>query len=308
MTVRSEQIPTWYEGSPIRHVGWRSRPDNLWSMGPLDNLVGLQYRLDHLENLKSDAMDLVVHPPLKVIGEVEEFEWGPGVEITIDEGGDVQELAQNVSGIITAANEMASIEARMELYAGAPREAMGFRTPGEKTKFEVAELANAAGKIFQNKITNFEINLLEPNLNDMLEIARRNLDSSDVIRVSDNELGLTEFMTITVEDITANGKIRPVGARHFAKQTQDLQNLIGVFNSPLAGMLQPHTSAIELTKFINNVVGLEGFNIFQPNIAIAEQQDTQRAVNQASEDLEVEAAVAANQEPIVPEDEEEELE
>jgi hypothetical protein len=27
-------------------------------MGPLDNLVGLQYRIDHLENAKADALDL----------------------------------------------------------------------------------------------------------------------------------------------------------------------------------------------------------------------------------------------------------
>ena len=74
-TVRTEKMPQWYAGSPINHVGWRKRPDNLWAMGPLDNLVGLQYRLDHLENLKADAMDLIIHPPLKVIGEVEEFIW-----------------------------------------------------------------------------------------------------------------------------------------------------------------------------------------------------------------------------------------
>jgi hypothetical protein len=58
VTVRNAEIPTWFGGAPIRHAGWRFRSDNLWAMGPLDNLVGLQYRLDHLENLKADAMDL----------------------------------------------------------------------------------------------------------------------------------------------------------------------------------------------------------------------------------------------------------
>jgi hypothetical protein len=77
-TVRQETSPEWYDGSPIVHVGWRKRPDNLWAMSPLANLVGLQYRLDHLENLKADAMDLIIHPPLKIIGGVEEFVWQPG--------------------------------------------------------------------------------------------------------------------------------------------------------------------------------------------------------------------------------------
>ena len=283
-TVRDVEIPTWFGGAPIRHVGWRYRPDNLWAMGPLDNLVGLQYRLDHLENLKADAMDLTVHPPLKVIGEVEEFVWGPGVEINIDENGDVQELGKNLNGIMAAASEMAAIEDRMELYAGAPREAAGIRTPGEKTLGEVMQLATAAGRIFQEKVTNFEINLLEPILNDMLETARRNLDSTDILRISDAELGITEFLSVTKEDITANGVIRPVGARHFSKQSQDLQNVMTVFNSPLGAMLAPHTSAIAMTDFINDITGLDGYNIFSPNIAVFEQQELASTQSRVAEE------------------------
>ena len=291
--VREAPIPSWLGGSPIYHAGWRSRPDNLWSMGPLDNLVGMQYRLDHLENLKADAMDLVVHPPLKITGEVEEFVWGPGGEIHIDEGGDVQPIKVDLGGIYAATNEMQMIQDQMELMAGAPRDAMGIRTPGEKTAFEVGQLSNAAGRIFQEKITHFEIELLEKLLNGMLETARRNLDEVDVIRVTDNDAGAIEFLSITKEDITANGVIRPIGARHFAKQAQDLQNLIGVFNSPLGAMVAPHTSAKELTKYVEDITGLEGYNIFQPNVAIFEQQETSRIMNQAQEDLEVEQGTPA---------------
>jgi len=283
-TVRNEPTPSWFTGANIRHVGWRFRPDNLWAMGPLDNLVGLQYRLDHLENLKADAMDLTVHPPLKVIGEVEEFVWGPGVEIGIDENGDVQELGKNLNGIMAAASEMAAIEDRMELYAGAPREAAGIRTPGEKTLGEVMQLATAAGRIFQTKVTNFEVNLLEPLLNDMLEVSRRNLDITDIIRITDNELGIQDFLSVTKEDITANGVVRPVGARHFAKQSQDLQNVMTVFNSPLGQMIMPHTSAKALTDFVEDITGLSGYNIFTPNIAVFEQQETASLVSRAGEE------------------------
>ena len=283
-TVRDAEIPTWFGGAPIRHVGWRFRPDNLWAMGPLDNLVGLQYRLDHLENLKADAMDLTVHPPLKVIGEVEEFEWGPGVEIQIDENGDVAELGKNLNGVMAAASEMSAIEDRMELYAGAPREAAGIRTPGEKTLGEVMQLATAAGRIFQTKVTNFEINLLEPILNDMLETSRRNLAISDVVRVADTERGVTEFLSVTREDIVANGVVRPIGARHFAKQSQDLQNVMTIFNSPIGQMIMPHTSAKNLTDFVNDITGLDGYNIFQPNIGIFEQTEINSTASIAQEE------------------------
>ncbi len=288
-TVKVEDIPSWMGGAPIRHVGWRLRQDNLWAMGPLDNLVGMQYRIDHLENLKADAMDLIVHPPLKVIGEVEEFVWGPGSEIHIDEGGNVEEVSKNLNSLIVADNNIQMYEDKMELMAGAPREAMGIRTPGEKTATEINTLQNAAGRIFQEKITHFEIELLEPLLNDMLEIARRSMDGADVIRVLDTDIGVQQFMSITKEDIVANGKIRPVGARHFAKQAQDLQNLIGVFNSPLANLIAPHTSGLALTEFINDVTGLTGYDIFKPNVALEERQETAATANQMQEDLMMES-------------------
>ena len=273
--VRNEAMPQWYGGSPFDHVGWRDRPDNLWSMGPLDNLVGLQYRLDHIENLKADAMDLIVHPPIKVIGEVEEFIWGPGVIINIDEGGsDVQELATSMNNIFAANNEIQLIEAHMELYAGAPREAMGIRSPGEKTAFEVDQLSSAAGKIFQQKITHFETELLEPLLNKMLESAQRNLEVADTIRVADTDLGATLFQEVTAMDIMANGKIRPVGARHYSKQSQDLRNLADVLNTAVGQIVMPHMSAVELTKFIDDTLGLKGYKIFSPDAAVKEQEQT----------------------------------
>lgn len=285
--VRNVEVPTWQGGSPFFHVGWRFRQDNLWAMGPLDNLVGMQYRIDHLENLKADAMDLTVFPPLAIQGEVEEFTWGPGAEIHFDEGGGVSLLSQDMNNIIMANNEIGLLEDKMELFAGAPREAMGVRTPGEKTALEVQTLTNAAGRIFQEKATTFEIELLERVLNAMLESACRNMDSSDVIRVMDDDLGVQQFLTVTRADITANGKLRPVGARHFAKQAQDLQNVIGIFNSPIGQMIAPHTSAINLAKFVDDVTGLTGYDIFRPNVAVAEQQQTQALIGQAQEDLQV---------------------
>ena len=289
--IHEEPIPNWFGSAPIFHVGWRFRPDNLWAMGPLDNLVGMQYRIDHLENLKADAMDLCVHPMLKVVGDVEEFEWKPGGEIIIDGDGDVVEMGKNLNGIITANNEIQIIEQRMEMYAGAPREAMGIRSPGEKTAFEVQQLQNAGGRIFQEKITQFETELSEPVLNAMLETSRRNMDGMDLIRVMDNDIGVENFIQITKADITASGKLRPIGARHFSKQVQDLQNVIGIFSSPVGQMVAPHTSSIKMSQFLNDVTGLQAYEIFSPNIAVMEQQETQRMVNQAQEDLAVEQQV-----------------
>lgn len=286
--ARRAPIPTWLAGVPIFHAGWRLRPDNLWAMGPLDNLVGMQYRIDHLENLKADAQDLIVHPPLKIIGEVEEFVWGPGVEIHIDENGDVVPLNANLSGVVNASNEIQQLEHRMEQYAGAPREAMGIRTPGEKTAFEVSQLQNASGRIFQEKITTFEIELVEKALNGMLETARRNMDVAEVVKVLDGNMSIQRLMEVTREDITALGVLRPVGARHFAAQAQLLQNITGIFNSGIGQVIAPHISSIALATMIEDVLGLERFKLVKANIAVFEQVETQKITAMAQEEAQAE--------------------
>lgn len=305
--ARNIPITTYGGQAPIFHSSWRTRPDNLWGMGPLENLVGMQYRIDHLENLKADAMDLIVHPPLKVIGEVEEFQWGPNAIIHIDENGDVQEVAKSLNAIVIADNQIAELEERMELYAGAPREAMGVRSPGEKTKFEVSTLQNAAGRIFQEKTTHFEITTLEPLLNAMFEISVRNFDGSDVVSVLDKDLGSTEFLNLTAADITAKGIIRPIGARHFAQQAQDLQNLLGLTASPIWAKIEPHTSSIALTEYINDSLSITAYNLFRPHVGIMEAQEIQSMMNQAQEDLEVEATAPTAPETVPQEGQQGEL-
>jgi hypothetical protein len=85
----NQENPSWMGKAPIFHSGWRNRPDNLYAMGPLDNLVGMQYRIDHLENLKADVFDQIAYPILKIKGDVEDFDFEPGARIYMGEEGDV---------------------------------------------------------------------------------------------------------------------------------------------------------------------------------------------------------------------------
>ena len=77
----NEENPSWLGHAPIFMAGWRPRPDNLYAMGPLDNLVGMQYRIDHLENLKADVFDQIAYPVMKIRGDVEDFDFAPGARI-----------------------------------------------------------------------------------------------------------------------------------------------------------------------------------------------------------------------------------
>lgn len=136
---QKRHIPNWMGRGYKFHAGWRLRPDNLWAMGPLDNLVGMQYRIDHLENLKADVFDLIAFPPLKIFGEVEDFEWGPGCEIHLDEDSDVQMLVPDTTAL-NADTQIQILEQKMEEYAGAPRQAMGVRTPGRRQRLRYSSL------------------------------------------------------------------------------------------------------------------------------------------------------------------------
>ena len=287
--LRNIENPSWLGQDNKCHVCWRNRPDNLYGMGPLDNLVGMQYRLDHLENNKADAMDLTIHPPKVIKGDVEPFDWAPGVDIHVAEDGDVTSIPPDAAAF-QVNNEIGYLLGLMEEMAGAPKEAMGIRTPGEKTAFEVQQLQNAAGRIFQNKINKFEIEFLEPLINKMLELAKRHMDVKDVARVMDDDLGVSAFINITKEDITAKGVLRPIGARHYAARAQLMQNLVGVFNSPIGQIIAPHVSGKALSKMVEEYMGFEKFKFIKDNAAVFEGKETQRLMNQAQATVEGEAA------------------
>jgi hypothetical protein len=244
-------------------------------MGPLANLVGMQYRIDHMENMKADMMDLSTYPVQKVKGFVEDFTWQPGEKIFTSEEGDVDLLQPNIS-VQQLVQDISMMMGLMEEMAGAPKEAMGFRTPGEKTKYEVQRLENAASRVFQNKIRQFEEQIVERVLNAMLELARRNLTGVTTIKVFDDDLKAATFRSLSVEDITGIGRIKPVAARHFAEQAELIQNLTSMAQSQLFPVVQPHLSSIKLAKLFEKAFNVEQEEIFMPFVALSEQADGQR--------------------------------
>ena len=224
--LRSKPLPTYDGRKQVYHAGWRHRPDNLWAMGPLDNLIGMQYLIDHLENARADAFDQMLSPDRVHVGQVQIEHDGPVTNYYIDDAqGNVHNLAPDAT-VLNADFQIERKEAQMEAYAGAPKEAMGMRSPGEKTKFEVQQLATAASRMFQTKIEDFE-RLVEDILNGELEIAYRNLNATDIAKTIDDDLGVVEFLEITKDDLKARGKLKARGASHFAKKAQLAQDLQG---------------------------------------------------------------------------------
>jgi|TARA_R100000482_G_scaffold100061_1_gene43534 hypothetical protein len=277
--LANEENPSYLGHSPIYHAGWRPRPDNLYAMGPLDNLVGMQYRIDHLENLKADVFDQIAYPILKIRGDVEDFDFSPATRIYMGEEGDVGYLAPDTTAL-NADFQIQALENKMEEMAGAPRQAMGIRTAGEKTAFEVQTLQNAASRIFEHKTAHFERVFLEPILNAMFEVSRRRMNVSDTIRVFDTPTNAVIFRTITKDDITASGKIVPVGARHFAERARRVQSLTQLYQIKLSDpTVAAHMSGKEFARILAEELGEP--TLFSENIMVQEQLETQQEVQEA---------------------------
>jgi hypothetical protein len=289
--INDQPNPSFYGYPPIFHLPWRKKQDNLWGMGPFDNLVGMQYRMDHLENMGADIFDFTAYPVQLIKGFVEDFIWQPAEKIFTSEEGSV-EIVQPKVEVLNADMKIEKLERLMEEMAGAPREAMGFRTPGEKTKYEVQRQENAGSRLFQNKIGQFEEQMVEPLDNAMLELAQRNLSGTQVIRVMDNESNTAFFQELTVEDITGIGRIKSVGARHFAEQAELVQNLTNLSQGPMWQFVQPHFSSIKLAKIYEEVFDLKDYEVVQQNVAIAEQADAQRTAQTLHEQLQMEQGTA----------------
>jgi hypothetical protein len=277
IVARSMPLDTWTGRPYIEKAGWRSRKDNLWAMGPLENLVGLQYRINHLENARADAFDDMIYGDLVVTGNVL-VETNPDGSMTyiVPEGGNVRRLAPDTT-ILNADLQIDETERKMELYAGAPREAAGIRTPGEKTKFEVNLLSIAAGRIFQHKMSKFEVELLEKTVNNQIMVSRENMARYERVRVDENS-GIASFLEVNKEDLFMDGTLVPIGARYYGRKNQLAQELL-TFNTqvlPSDKELAQHFPSKRLAKAWEDVLGFEEFEMYEEYGRIAEQVEAQQ--------------------------------
>jgi len=266
--LRKVQLNT-FSGTPNIYQGvWKERPDNLWGMGPLDNLVGLQYRINHLENAKSDAFDNMLDPDFVFIGDVEVEKVGAATYYHVSESGNVKTLAPDTT-VLNADFQIANLEEAMELYANAPREALGIRSPGEKTAFEVSTLTNAANRGFEYQTSIFS-DFLEDIVNGELESAVVNLHTSDIVSVVDNDFGVEEFIRITREDLVSNGKVVPVGAREFSRKQRISQQLAAFYQTGLADPeVQQHFPATKIASLWSDLLDFE--DLYEPYGRIPER-------------------------------------
>jgi hypothetical protein len=121
-------------------------------------------------------------------------------------------------------------------------------------------------------------------------MSRHYIDTTELTRVMDDDLGVMDFLSITKEDISSRGKLRPIGARHYAMRAQLLQNILGVFNSPIGAIIQPHISGKRIAQMVEEYMGFEKYDFIGEYVGLFEQGEQQKIVQQVQKELQQDAA------------------
>lgn len=231
IVLSNEEMPKYNRFDTIFQARWRDRIDNLWGMSPLSNLLGMQYRIDFLENKRSDIYDFISDPMFKTKGDISMPEIiGPGAEFNCPPDGDVSMMTPDAT-ILSADTYMDRYMGLMDVMAGTPSETIGFRTPGEKTMFEVQQLQNAASRVFTRQIRKFEEELFEPVLNCSLQLYADNMKGQTITIEEREGEGLPEIVEINIDDLVRPGYLKAIGSINYADKAIMLQTLQQLGNS-----------------------------------------------------------------------------
>ncbi|CAH9015458.1 coil containing protein [Vibrio phage 275E43-1] len=296
----------------IHKAGWGLRPDNLWAQSPLAKVVGMNYQINHRENAKSTAMDKFIYPDRILAGDVEEVyddETGQ-VRYLANEGGTVTDITPD-SSVLSFDSHIDRLTFQARAAARLPQQLAGFRTAGEKTLGEVQMLQDGAFRGFVHKAEQFEIDLLEPLITDMIEIGGEYFSEAMTASVETDE-GI-RYINITQDDLRSNGKLVPYGARRFARDLQQMNMINQLANGNMMQVIAPHVNTGNLAKTLERLGGFERYEFIEKFAALdeqAEMQMKQNAVEQAQQgqmmnpslgEVEMEAALGATQDTSVPE-------
>jgi len=299
----NQEIDTADGKAHIYNAAWEIKPDSLWAMGPLDNIVGLNYQVNHRENAKSDALDKLIVPDRVYQGDVEAIyddETG-STEYLAPEGGGVVELGINTQ-FFSFDLHIDRLENEARRSARLPGDITGFRSAGEKTLGEVTALTEGGMRGFIHKAQDFE-RFLEQVLTAELAVARDNLSS--VIQVPGQiESGIIPFMDISREDLKVAGSLIAQGARRFARKNQVMGTLTQLSSTPLYQQSATHTSGRNVAKLLAELTETQEEGIFEDYAAIHESMEAQRIQAQGEQELAMELAEPTLQEEMLNQEEE----
>lgn len=296
VVLSKESVVDLGHGCNIIKCGWRDRKDTAWSMSPLDNIKGMQYMIDFLENKRADVFNYISNPNIVTIGDVETPEDNaPGRQWHCDRDASVQFLRPDATAL-QADTYIDKYMYLMEEMAGAPREAAGFRTPGEKTAFEVAQLNTAASRVFQKQTRKFEREMLEPAINLMLQMFLK-IGGGKTIKVKtvDDRTGAVRFVDMNINEIDAAGAFKAIGSETYTEKDRMAQSLMQLGNSNifLDELVRNNFSSNKIAEILAYTTGLDKFDgLLKKNARVVEglaMAQAQEIAQQSMDEMQAEA-------------------
>jgi hypothetical protein len=279
--------------------GWQDLPDNLWSMSPLENIIGINYQINHRENAKSEGLDRTIYPDRLHAGDVEEMFDDDTGQITYitDEGGTVQDIPINTQFLnfdlhIDRLNFAARQAARL------PSDLTGFRSQGEKTLGEVQALTEGGMRGFIDKAGNFERTTLERHLKSVIELAYANFEEASQIKIRTNT-GLIETLDLSKEHFESEGILLPMGARRFARKNQLIASLTQLSATPLAQLAGQHISGRKAAEMIEELLEIENLGLMEEFAQLKEQGQAQQMMQSIQQENALQAQVPTMGESVV---------
>jgi uncharacterized membrane-anchored protein YhcB (DUF1043 family) len=115
------------------------------------------------------------------------------------------------------------------------------------------------------------------------------------IRAFNSEFKFATFSTLMADDLTGQGRLRPLAARHFAEKAEIIQNLTQFFNSPIGQDqdVKVHFSGVRVAEMMEELLNLEDYKLVEPYVRLSEQADAQRLANSHTEQVGMEAMTPA---------------
>jgi hypothetical protein len=102
-------------------------------------------------------------------------------------------------------------------------------------------------------------------------------------------------MELTSDDITGAGRIKPLGARHFAEKAEIVQNLTNLYNSAVGKdpMVLMHFSSIKTARMIEDLLDLQDYELVMDFVRIPEQIQAQKLQAAGQEQVQMNIATPA---------------
>jgi len=284
--VLDEEVKTPTGRPYISRSVWKEVPDNLWGQGPLANIVGLNYQVNHRENAKSEGLDRLIYPDKVFVGDIEEIyneETGQTTYINAEGGGGVQELAINTQ-FLGFNLEIQGLEQHARSAARLPSD-----LTGEKTALEFSALTDGGMRGFIDKARDLERTSLEKHLQASLELAHEHFGDAFAVP-SQNEGGFIEMLNITKDSLAVDGILVPKGARRFARKNQIMSSITQLSATGLMQVVAPHMSGKGTANLIEELLEVGDTGMFEEFAGILEQGEAQQVMNQVEQSTALEAS------------------